>query len=142
MVEPEFSTLWAAFRARDRDRVIVGVAAAFAHVAAANGAIDAAETARFLDIVSGSRLAPSDATTREQLSSAFAALTHAIVQRPELGRSECLRVLGDFGFDPVRSEIVWSATRAALVADAALDAQERQAADEIRSALRLPPGAR
>jgi hypothetical protein len=53
-----------------------------------------------------------------------------------------LRVLGDFGFDPVRSEIVWSATRAALVADAALDALERQAADEIRSALRLSASAR
>jgi tellurite resistance protein len=142
MAEPEFSVLWAAFRATDRDRVIVGVAAAFAHVAAANGAVDASETSRFLDIVSGSRLAPSDAATREQLSRAFEALAHAIVERPELGRAECLRVLGDFGFDPMRSEIVWSATRAALVADAALDAEERRAADEIRLALRLAAGAR
>ena len=37
MEESDFSALWAAFRAKDRDRVIVGVAAAFAHVAAANG---------------------------------------------------------------------------------------------------------
>lgn len=142
MAEPEFSALWAAFRAKDRDRVLVGVAAAFAHVAAANGSIEASETERFLDIVSGSRLAPSDAATREQLSGAFEALARAIIARPEPGRSECLRVLGDFGFDPMRSAIVWSATRAALVADASLDAQERHAADEIRAALRLPAGQR
>jgi tellurite resistance protein len=142
MAEPEFSALWAAFRAKDRDRVIVGVAAAFAHVAAANGAVEASETSRFLEIVGGSRLAPADAATREQLSRAFEALAHAIVERPELGRSESMQVLGDFGFDPVRSEIIWSATRAALVADAALDARERQAADEIRLALRLPASAR
>jgi tellurite resistance protein len=142
MAEPEFSALWAAFRAKDRDRVIVGVAAAFALVAAANGTIEASETERFLDIVSGSRLAPSDAATRGQLASAFEALARAIIERPEPGRSECLRVLGDFGFDPMRSAIVWSATRAALVADASLDAQERHAAEEIRAALRLPAGQR
>lgn len=142
MAQPEFSALWAAFRAKDRDRVIVGVAAAFAHVAAANGTVDASETSRFLDIVSGSRLAPPDAVTREQLSRAFEALARAIVERPQLGRSECLQVLGDFGFDPMRSEIIWSATGAALVADAALDARERHAADEIRLALRLPAGPR
>ncbi len=141
MAEADFSALWAAFRAKDRDRVIVGVAAAFAHVAAANGAIEVSETQRFLDIVSGSRLAPADSATREQLSLAFEALAHAVVARPELGRAECLRVLGDFGFDPMRSEIVWSATSAALVADAALDAHERRAADEIRIALRLPASA-
>jgi tellurite resistance protein len=138
MAQAEFSALWAAFRAKDRDRVIVGVAAAFAHVAAANGVVEASETARFLDIVSGSRLAPADAQTREQLGLAFEALAQAIVARPALGHAECLRVLGDFGFDPMRSEIVWSATSAALVADAALDAHERRAAEEIRQALRMP----
>jgi tellurite resistance protein len=142
MAEVEFPALWAAFRAKDRDRVIVGVAAAFAHVAAANGTIEATETERFLDIVSGSRLAPADSATREQLGRAFEALALAIVARPELGSAECLRVLGDFGFDAMRSEIVWSATSAALVADAALDADERRAAEEIRSALRLPAAAR
>ena len=138
MAEAEFSALWAAFRAPDRDRVVVGVAAAFAHVAAANGAVEPSETARFLDIVSGSRLAPADAQSREQLAGAFEALARAIVARPALGQAECLRVLGDFGFDPVRSEIVWSATSAALVADAALDVHERRAAEEIRRALRMP----
>jgi tellurite resistance protein len=138
MAEAEFSALWAAFRAKDRDRVIVGVAAAFAHVAAANGTVEASETARFLDIVSGSRLAPADPQTREQLGRAFEALAHAIVARPAPGHAECLRVLGDFAFDPMRSEIVWSATSAALIADAALDAHERRAAEEIRQALRMP----
>lgn len=138
MAEADFSALWAAFRSKDRDRVIVGVAAAFAHVAAANGAIEPSETSRFLDIVSGSRLAPSDAATREQLALAFEALAQAVVASPALGRAECLRVLGDFGFDPTRGEIVWSATSAALVADAAVDTHERRAAEEIRQALRMP----
>lgn len=142
MAEPEFPALWTAFRAKDRDRVIVGVAAAFAHVAAANGLLEASETSRFLDVVSGSRLAPSDAATREQLTGAFEALALAIIEKPALGRAECLRVLSDFGFDPMRSEIIWSATSAALVADAALDGAERQAATEIREALRLPSNPR
>jgi hypothetical protein len=46
-------------------------------------------------------------------------------------------VLSDFGFDPMRSEIIWSATRAALVADAELHPAERSAEGEIRSALRI-----
>jgi tellurite resistance protein len=133
----DFSGLWAAFRGKDRDRVIVGVAAAFAHVAGANGALDAAETARFVDVVRGSRLAPPDSATADDLTHAFEALARAMVARPELGRAESLRVLSDFGFDPMRSEIIWSATRAALIADAQLDAAERQAADEIRQALRI-----
>ena len=137
MEDPEFSASWSAFRGKDRDRVIVGVAAAFAHVAVANGAVDASETARFLDVVRGSRLAPSDSTTSDELAHAFDALTRAMLARPELGRAEALRVLGDFGFDPMRSEIIWSATSAALVADAQLDAAERLAAAEIRAALRI-----
>jgi tellurite resistance protein len=141
MAEPDFSALWAAFRGKDRDRVIVGVAAAFAHVAAANGALDAAEVARFLDVVRGSRLAPPDSATAEQLARAFEALTRAMLERPELGRSESLRVLSDFGFDPMRSEIIWSAAGQALVADAQLDAAERRAAGEIREALRIRGGA-
>ena len=140
MEASDFSALWAAFRGRDRDRVIVGVAAAFAHVAAANGAIDQAETARFIDVVRGSRLAPPDGATADDLTRAFEALAQAMVARPELGRSESLRVLADFGFDPMRSEIIWSATRAALVADAQLDPAERRAADEIRQALRIRAG--
>ncbi|HKY34401.1 MAG TPA: TerB family tellurite resistance protein [Polyangiaceae bacterium] len=142
MIEPDFASLWAAFKAKDRDRVIVGVAAAFAHVAAADGNIGASETQRFLDVVRGSRLAPTDAATSEQLAGAFEQLTRAMLERPALGRSESLRVLSDFGFDPMRSEIIWSATRAALVADAALDAAEQGAAEEIRLALRIRSGQR
>ena len=137
MDDPDFSALWAAFRSKDRDRVIVGVAAAFAHVAAANGEVEPAETARFLDVVRGSRLAPADSATFEQLSQAFEALARAMLASPERGRSESLRVLGDFGFDPMRSEIIWSAARAALVADSELDPAERSAAEEIRVALRI-----
>jgi tellurite resistance protein len=142
MEEADFSALWAAFRHKDRDRVIVGVAAAFAHVAAANGAVEASETARFLDVVRGSRLAPADPATAEELGRAFEGLARAMVERPELGRAESLRILSDFGFDPMRSEIIWSAARAALVADAQLDAAERTAAEEIRSALRIRPNER
>src|SRR5947207_2785676 len=105
MEDPEFSALWAAFRAKDRDRVIVGVAAAFALVAVANGQVEPSETSRFLDVVRGSRLAPFDDATSTQLAHAFEALARAMLARPELGRSESLRVLSDFGFDPMRSEI-------------------------------------
>ncbi|HXK19714.1 MAG TPA: hypothetical protein VNG33_18010 [Polyangiaceae bacterium] len=139
MAEPDFSALWASFRgekAKDRDRVIVGVAAAFALVAAANGELEAAETARFLDVVRGSRLAPPDSATAAELERAFEALASAMLASPELGRSESLRVLSDFGFDPMRSEIIWSAARVALVADARLDPAERRAEEEIRIALR------
>ena len=142
MAEPDFASLWAAFKGKDRDRVIVGVAAAFAHVAAADGNIDASETQRFLEVVRGSRLAPTDAATSVELSRAFEQLTSVMLERPELGRAESLRVLSDFGFDPMRSEIIWSATRAALVADAALDSAELGAAEEIRLALRIRPGQR
>lgn len=142
MADPEFLALWSAFRGKDRDRVIVGVAAAFAHVAVANGQVEAAEAARFLDVVRGSRLAPSDNATSLELEQAFGALSRGMLARPEVGRSEALRVLGDFGFDPVRSEIIWSATRSALVADAQLDAAEQTAAQEIRQALRIRPGER
>ena len=140
MAEPDFSALWAGLRGahgKDRDRVIVGVAAAFALVAAANGQLDASETARFLDVVRGSRLAPWDSATAAQLASAFEALARAMLESPELGQRESLRVLSDFGFDPMRSEIIWSATRAALVADGKLDPAERRAELEIRAALRI-----
>lgn len=137
MVDAEFSPLWKAFRVPGSDRVIVGVAAAFALVAAANGTLEASETERFLDVVRGSRLAPHEALSGGQLAKAFADTVQAILARPERGRAECLRVLGDFGFDPMRSEIIWSAARAALVADAALDAAEQGAAAEIRRALQI-----
>lgn len=137
-----FAPLWAAFRGKDRDRVIVGVAAAFAHIAAANGSVEASEVARFLEVVRGSRLAASDTATAEALAAAFEALAIAMLARPELGRSESIRVLSDFAFDPMRREIIWSATSAALVADAQLDAAERRAAEEIRSALRIRVEAR
>jgi tellurite resistance protein len=142
MPEPDFASLWAAFKSKDRDRVIVGVAAAFAHVASADGSIDASETQRFLEVVRGSRLAPTDPATSEQLARAFEQLTSVMLERPELGRSESLRVLSDFGFDPMRGEIIWSATCAALVADAALATAEQRAAEEIRVALRIRPGQR
>jgi tellurite resistance protein len=142
MEDPDFSALWGAFRNKDRDRVIVGVAAAFAHVAVANGAVESAETSRFLDVVRHSRLAPADEATYAQLAGAFEELARAMLARPELGRVESLRVLGDFGFDPVRSEIIWSAARAALVADAQLDPAERRAEGEIREALRIRAGQR
>jgi tellurite resistance protein len=137
MEDPEFLALWGAFRAKDRDRVIVGVAAAFAHVAVANGAVEASETERFLDVVRGARLAASDLETRTALALAFEQLSRAMLARPEPGRAEALRVLGDFGFDPMRREIIWSATGSALVADAQLDPAERAAAEEIRTALRV-----
>ena len=137
MADPEFSALWGAFRGKDRDRVIVGVAAAFAHVAVSNRHLADAETARFLDVVRGSRLAPADDATRAELARAFEALGHAMLARPELGHAEALRLLEDFGFDPMRSEIIWSATRSALVADAELDPAEQRAAEEIRLALRI-----
>jgi tellurite resistance protein len=137
MEDPDFSALWGAFRGKDRDRVIVGVAAAFAHVAVSNGNVAEAETARFLDVVRGSRLAPPDSATSVELTRAFEALGQAMLARPELGRAEALRVLGDFGFDPMRGEIIWSATRSALVADAQLDPAEQRAAGEIQAALRI-----
>ena len=137
MEDPEFSALWGAFRGKDRDRVIVGVAAAFAHVAVSNGHVAAAETARFLDVVRGSRLAPSDGATSAELARAFDALGQAMLARPQLGRAEALRVLADFGFDAMRSEIIWSATRSALVADAQLEPAEQRAAGEIQAALRI-----
>jgi len=142
MAASDFSGLWASFRGKhgtEHDRVIVGVAAAFAHVSVANGALDASETARFLDVVRGSRLAPADDATADELRAAFEALLHAVLARPASGRDECLRVLSDFGFDPTRSEIIWSATSAALVADAELDIAERHAEAEIREALRIRP---
>jgi tellurite resistance protein len=142
MAASDFSGLWASFRGdqgTERDRVIVGVAAAFAHVSAANGVLEASETARFLDVVRGSRLASADDATAHELHKAFEALVHAVLARPGLGRDECLRVLSDFGFDPTRSEIIWSATSAALVADAELDVAERHAEAEIREALRIRP---
>ena len=142
MEDPEFSALWAAFRGKDRDRVIVGVAAAFVHVAVANGALEASETSRFLDVVRHSRLAPADEDTSALLAGAFEELARAMLAHPELGRAESLRVLGDFGFDPVRSAIIWSAARSALVADAQLDAAERRAEAEIRQALRIRGGER
>ncbi|MES1184884.1 MAG: hypothetical protein ABUL60_13805 [Myxococcales bacterium] len=137
MEDPEFSALWSAFRSKDRDRVIVGVAAAFAHVAVSNGHVAESEAARFLDVVRGSRLAPADAATSADLARAFEALGRAMLARPEAGRAEALRVLGDFGFDPMRSEIIWSATRSALVADAQLQPAEQRAAGEIQAALRI-----
>ena len=142
MEDPDFSALWGAFRGKDRDRVIVGVAAAFAHVAVANGELEASETSRFLDVVRHSRLAPADEATSAQLAFAFERLARAMLARPELGRVESLRVLGDFGFDPMRSEIIWSATRSALIADAQLDLAERRAEGEIREALRIRTGER
>lgn len=137
MPSVDFSPLWKALRVPGSDRVIVGVAAAFALVASANGELEASEAQRFLDVVRGSRLAPSDEGSHQQLEKAFDELARAILASPALGRAECLRVLSDFGFDPMRSEIIWSATRAALVADAALDAAERSAAEEIRRALQI-----
>jgi tellurite resistance protein len=87
-------------------------------------------------------VAPADEATSAQLAGAFEELARAMLARPELGRVESLRVLGDFGFDPVRSEIIWSAARAALVADAQLDPAERRAEGEIREALRIRAGQR
>jgi tellurite resistance protein len=145
MAGSEFSGLWASFRGKagtERDRVIVGVAAAFAHVAVANGVLESSETTRFVDVVRGSRLAASDNATAHELRTAFEALVHSLLARPALGHDECLRVLSDFGFDPTRSEIIWSAARAALVADADLDATERRAEAEIREALRIRPARR
>lgn len=142
MEAPDFSALWSAFRAKDRDRVIVGVAAAFAHVAVSNGHVAEAETARFLDVVRGSRLAPPDSATSAALARAFDALGTAMLAHPGLGRTEALRVLGDFGFDPMRREIIWSATSSALVADAQLDAAEQRAAAEIQAALQIRLGGR
>jgi tellurite resistance protein len=142
MGDPDFPALWAPFGGKHRDRVIVGVAAAFAHVAAANGRVEPSETARFLDVVHGSRLAPGDDATRAELGKAFSELAQALVARPDLGRGETLRVLADFGFDAMRGEIIWSAASAALIADAALDPSERSAAEEIRTALRIRPSLR
>ena len=145
MEEPDLSGLWASFRGKsgtERDRVIVGVAAAFAHVAAANGVLEASETARFLDVVRGSKLAASDAATAHELRTAFEALVHALLAHPGAGRDSCLRVLSDFGFDPTRSDIIWSAACAALVADGELDAAERRAEAEIRQALGGRPARR
>jgi tellurite resistance protein len=136
----EFSALWARFRGKggtERDRVVVGVAAAFAHVAVANGVLEATEVTRFLDIVRGSRLVSADEVTSRELRDAFEVLAHTLLTRPEPGRRECLRVLGDFGFDPGRSQIIWSATQAALVADSELDTAERRAEAEIREALQI-----
>lgn len=145
MAEPKFAALWQAFRGkggRERDRVVVGMAAAFALVAVADGRVDATETARFLDVVRGSRLAAADAVTSQDLASAFDALVGALLAAPEPGKAECLRVLSDFGFDPMRSEIIWSAASAALLADAQLPAAERRAETEIRDALRIRPAGR
>jgi tellurite resistance protein len=91
MVAAEFSGLWAGFRGKsgtERDRVIVGVAAAFAHVAVANGVLESSETSRFVDVVRGSRLAASDNATAIELRTALEALVHGLLGRPELGRGE------------------------------------------------------
>lgn len=138
MTEPDFSALWAAFRAEarhGRDRVVVGVAAAFALVAAADGRVTAAEIQRFVDVVRGSRLAPSDDQTLAELGLAFERLASAMLANQSAGREEALRVLADFAFDPMRREIIWSAASAALVADAAVDSNERQVAREIAGRL-------
>lgn len=145
MAALDFSALWRAFRGKDgreRDRVVVGVAAAFALIAVADGRVDATEVERFLDVVRGSRLAAADTATRQELARSFDALVAALFAAPEAGKAECLRVLSDFGFDPMRSEIIWSAASAALVADAQLPAAERQAEQEIRDALRIRPSVR
>ncbi|HYP90170.1 MAG TPA: hypothetical protein VEQ59_18495 [Polyangiaceae bacterium] len=142
MVGAEFSGLWRRFRGKggtERDRVVVGVAAAFAHVTAANGVLERAEATRFVDVVRGSRLAAADDATAADLHDAFDELVQTLLARPAAGRSECLRVLADFGFDAARSQIIWSATQAALVADSALDAAERVAESEIREALQIRP---
>lgn len=138
MAEAELAALWAAFRGkngRERDRVIVGVAAAFLHIVAADGEVDEHETQRFLDVVRGSRLAAADDATTAELSRAFQAVVDARLAAPAAGRTECLRVLAEQGLDPMRREIIWSAAQAALVADARLAAEEGQAAEEIREAL-------
>jgi tellurite resistance protein len=145
MAEPDFSALWRAFRGeggRARDRVLVGVAAAFVHVVAADGDVRESESQRFLDVVRGSRLASADEKTSEELSAAFSALVAARFEAPEVARAECLKVLSELGLDPMRREIVWSAAQAALLADAELGPQERVAEREIRSALGLGSGAR
>lgn len=145
MAEPEFSALWLAFRGkggRERDRVIVGVAAAFAHIAAADGKVDETETQRFLDVVRGSRLAGGDDATTVELSRAFVALAAARLAAPEQGRAECVRVLTELGLDPMRREIIWSAAQAALLADAQLAVGERRAEDEIREALGIRASSR
>jgi tellurite resistance protein len=141
MDEPDFPGLLLAFRGkggRERDRVLVGVAAAFAHIVAADGQVLASETQRFLDVVTGSRLAPGDPSTAEELSRAFDALLAAVAAAPRAGREACLRALGELGADPVRREIIGSAARAALVADAWVGAEEIQAESEVRAALGLP----
>lgn len=140
MVGPDFPALWRAFRGKDgreHDRVIVGVAAAFAHIALADGHVDAAETSRFLDVVRGSRLVGADDATNATLARAFEQLIAALLLLADHGRGECLRVLSDFGFDPMRAEIVWSATHAALLADAQLSDAERLAEADVREALRI-----
>lgn len=145
MADPDFPALWATFRGKDgkeRDRVVIGVAVAFAYVAAANGRIEAAECARFVDVLRGARLANADDATRAELGEAFELLAREILSHPEAGRAECLRVLSDFGFDTVRSEIIWSAAGAASIADARLEAAERRAVGEIREALRIRPDGR
>lgn len=134
MTEPDFSVLWASFRAKC-DRVVVGVAAAFALVAAADGRLSTAETQRFLDVVRGSRLAPTDDRTLADLCLAFEQLTRAILANQDVGHDEALRVLADFASDPMRREIIWSAASAALVADAALDSNEHRVAREIAARL-------
>lgn len=140
MAGPDFPALWRAFRGKDgreHDRVIVGVAAAFAHVALADGHIDPSETARFLDVARGSRLVGADDATTASLSRAFEDLVAALLPLADNGRAECLRVLSDFGFDAMRGEIVWSATHAALLADAQLTDDERRAETDVREALRI-----
>lgn len=143
MAEAHFPALWLAFRGaggRQRDRVIVGVAAAFAHIVTADGVVQSSETQRFVDVVRGSRLAAEDAATLQELSQAFAALVSARLSAPELGRAECLRVLSELGLDPMRRELIWSAAKAALLADAQLGASERAAEEEIRAALGIRAG--
>jgi tellurite resistance protein len=144
MEEPDFSALLLAFRGkggRERDRVLVGVAAAFALIVAADGQVLTSETQRFMDVVTASRLAAADAATARDLALAFDALLAAILAAPSAGRAACLRVLGELGMDPVRREIIGSAARAALVADAWVGAEEHQAESEVRAALGLRGGA-
>lgn len=140
MAGPDFPALWRAFRGKDgreHDRVIVGVAAAFAHVALADGHVDPSETARFLDVARGSRLVGADEATAASLTRAFEDLVAALLALEDHGRAECLRTLSDFGFDTMRREIVWSATHAALLADAQLSDEERRAETDVREALRI-----
>lgn len=132
----DWLSLWKPFTARDR--TLIGVTAAFALVATANADVSTRESRRFAELLRGSRLV-DDATELRALAGAFSALTAAMLQAPAEGRAQALATLGSFAGDAFRSEIIWSAAQAAMLADADVSPAEQAALDAVCRGIGVNP---